>query len=116
MSEEEHDYQLAILYIFWRALPPPPPAKDVELRAIWERMAEDAVRRPAKELLNAQVKKRKKPFPKDPADILAACAAGAWENFIELLNKLEPLPHDAPHKNLLGDIEKHRKIFLKANS
>lgn len=56
-----------------------------------------------------------------------------WSRFIELLEKREPLGHielqkvpgskkkvpvyiHRPHKNFLGSIEAHRKLFIEANT
>lgn len=45
-----------------------------------------------------------------------------WENFIDLLNKEDPLFFDkekkeqSPHKSFLGSIEKYKTLFLRANS
>jgi hypothetical protein len=56
-----------------------------------------------------------------------------WSRFIELLEKRQPLGHTemqkvpgskkkvqvyipSPHKNFLGSIESHRKIFMEANN
>ena len=117
MTWEEYDYQLALLYALWRSMPAPPPAKDKERRLIWERMMENAVRIPARELLQFRPKgKRENPFPKDPTDILSDPAEMMWKNFIDHLNRTQPLrAGDGTHKNFLGSIKKYEIVFMDAN-
>jgi hypothetical protein len=118
MTWEQYNYQLALIFILMRAMPAPPSIKDKEGRIVWERMMENAVRAPARELLKNRPKATpEEPLPTDPTDILTDDRAEAmWQNFIDYLNAKQPLRSgDGTHKSFLGSIEHYRQIFMAAN-
>lgn len=67
------DYELALCYRLWRAMPEPPPRKKDPLRyAIWARFTQTAHHQHAASLPERQppLKDRVRPWPKDPEDVL----------------------------------------------
>lgn len=72
MTWDEWDYQLALAYRLWRAMPAPPSAKkEPGLFKLYERFMQAAVRDKANALHALQPKEpRTKPFPNDPEDVL----------------------------------------------